>query len=406
MPKFKKCTDKDIFKLLDSSTDTEEDDDVSKKSIHSSSSSKTLNDKKGHLLQSDPLQKERVSLRLKLRRSTEQSVYKIDTSPEYEESKKIIKSTKNRLKKLQDENRVPRTSPRMIKVPTRFSDYSSPITSLRREQINYDEESSPASIKTDKRKETRKHDFDSDSVCASPYQSRRSNIISKNNKRNRIAPMEDINSDNATLPKIIRTKSSKRMSVHEESKADNMNKIPLNEKIISDSDTNAKHHAASFDSTPRRKSKIKKNSKSLLLRSDKCKPTTQKDKNTSKVDQLSFICEGTKDLSINKTPRKMKKSTKEVKNVDDLLDTPKSRASLKYSALTPSVKIRTKVLSKPVTPLQEARSRLHVSAVPKSLPCREEEFNNIYTFLEGKLIDNTGGLVYSNKNYLIDIYIS
>lgn len=67
------------------------------------------------------------------------------------------------------------------------------------------------------------------------------------------------------------------------------------------------------------------------------------------------------------------------------------RASLKHGALTPSVKRRTKVLAKPVTPLQEARMRLHVSTVPKSLPCREEQFNDIYTFLESKLMDNSGG---------------
>lgn len=35
--------------------------------------------------------------------------------------------------------------------------------------------------------------------------------------------------------------------------------------------------------------------------------------------------------------------------------------------------------------------RLHVSAVPESLPCREEEFQDIYNFVESKLIDGTGG---------------
>ena len=35
--------------------------------------------------------------------------------------------------------------------------------------------------------------------------------------------------------------------------------------------------------------------------------------------------------------------------------------------------------------------RLHVSAVPSSLPCREKEFTDIYNFVEGKLEDGTGG---------------
>lgn len=35
--------------------------------------------------------------------------------------------------------------------------------------------------------------------------------------------------------------------------------------------------------------------------------------------------------------------------------------------------------------------RLHVSAVPDSLPCREKEFQDIYNFVESKLLDQTGG---------------
>lgn len=35
--------------------------------------------------------------------------------------------------------------------------------------------------------------------------------------------------------------------------------------------------------------------------------------------------------------------------------------------------------------------RLHVSAVPESLPCREQEFQDIYNFVESKLLDRTGG---------------
>ena len=41
-----------------------------------------------------------------------------------------------------------------------------------------------------------------------------------------------------------------------------------------------------------------------------------------------------------------------------------------------------------------ARKRLHVAAVPKSLPCRENEFIEIYNFLEGNLCDEIGGCIY------------
>lgn len=44
--------------------------------------------------------------------------------------------------------------------------------------------------------------------------------------------------------------------------------------------------------------------------------------------------------------------------------------------------------------LQMARERLHVSVVPQSLPCREKEFDNIYSFLEGKIEDECGGCMY------------
>lgn len=44
--------------------------------------------------------------------------------------------------------------------------------------------------------------------------------------------------------------------------------------------------------------------------------------------------------------------------------------------------------------LAVARKRLHVSAVPKSLPCREKEYMEIYSFLEGNIVDKIGGCMY------------
>ena len=37
--------------------------------------------------------------------------------------------------------------------------------------------------------------------------------------------------------------------------------------------------------------------------------------------------------------------------------------------------------------------RLHVSAVPDALPCREEQFAQIYSFVEKSLRQHKGGLV-------------
>lgn len=47
----------------------------------------------------------------------------------------------------------------------------------------------------------------------------------------------------------------------------------------------------------------------------------------------------------------------------------------------------------PPFPLFITNYRLHVSAVPETLPCREQEFQNIYNFVESKLLDHTGGWV-------------
>uniref|UniRef100_A0A670I8D3 Origin recognition complex subunit 1 n=1 Tax=Podarcis muralis TaxID=64176 RepID=A0A670I8D3_PODMU len=61
---------------------------------------------------------------------------------------------------------------------------------------------------------------------------------------------------------------------------------------------------------------------------------------------------------------------------------------------TPRIRSRNQTTQKPGNVLEEARIRLHVSAVPESLPCREKEFQDIYNFIESKLIDGTGGCMY------------
>ncbi|XP_033503776.2 origin recognition complex subunit 1 isoform X2 [Epinephelus lanceolatus] len=61
---------------------------------------------------------------------------------------------------------------------------------------------------------------------------------------------------------------------------------------------------------------------------------------------------------------------------------------------TPSIPSRSLPARKPANVLEEARTRLHVSSVPESLPCREQEFQDIYSFVESKIIDGTGGCMY------------
>ncbi|KAB8339056.1 hypothetical protein FH972_021992 [Carpinus fangiana] len=108
---------------------------------------------------------------------------------------------------------------------------------------------------------------------------------------------------------------------------------------------------------------------------------------------------------------------------DDELDPTTPRKKRKYDALTPSKKGRdsprkfttpthkrivtkkpleftplgTRILSPSAhlaSPFQIARSQLHVSSVPLSLPCREEEFSTVYSYLESAITAGTGSCIY------------
>ena len=61
---------------------------------------------------------------------------------------------------------------------------------------------------------------------------------------------------------------------------------------------------------------------------------------------------------------------------------------------TPSIPSRLRECTGPRTPLEQARVKLHVSAVPETLPCRENEYADIRCFVESKVLDGTGGCMY------------
>ncbi|XP_066599778.1 origin recognition complex subunit 1 [Prorops nasuta] len=127
-------------------------------------------------------------------------------------------------------------------------------------------------------------------------------------------------------------------------------------------------------------------SKRLLLKYDE---SEVEDNSTYNVGQLS------KGNTIRKTRQRLK--TPKINDIEgsspSQLISEKNK-SIRSSILTPSQNKRIVSTGTPATPLQEAKLRLHVSAIPKSLPCREEEFNQIFTFLKGKLLDNNGGCIY------------
>lgn len=78
----------------------------------------------------------------------------------------------------------------------------------------------------------------------------------------------------------------------------------------------------------------------------------------------------------------------------DEIKTPKSASKLKMlrdGHLTPSLAEKEINSSRRKSDVQVMREKLHVSAAPDSLPCRETEYSNIYSFLEGKINDQSGG---------------
>ena len=89
---------------------------------------------------------------------------------------------------------------------------------------------------------------------------------------------------------------------------------------------------------------------------------------------------GRKSVSVPTTPTAASKGMMTPKR--NPLTTPSRRGMM-----TPGTKARTNSVVAPGTQLEAARARLHVSAVPDSLPCRDNEFTSIFNFVRGNLTE-------------------
>lgn len=124
---------------------------------------------------------------------------------------------------------------------------------------------------------------------------------------------------------------------------------------------------------------------------------------TTDEDAEDFVVADEEDDRALKTPKKRRK----LKDVS----TPTSQRTSKLTPkkfLTPTSKrvivkkpleftpLGTRILSPSVlsSPFQLARNQLHVSAVPTSLPCREDEFSEVYSVLERAITDGSGSCIY------------
>lgn len=72
------------------------------------------------------------------------------------------------------------------------------------------------------------------------------------------------------------------------------------------------------------------------------------------------------------------------------------RNTITGSSLTPSLqrRVNSKIDQSGLSVYEKARIQLHVSNTPECLPCREQQFTDIYTFIETNLINQTGGCMY------------
>ncbi|KAF1817312.1 P-loop containing nucleoside triphosphate hydrolase protein [Eremomyces bilateralis CBS 781.70] len=132
------------------------------------------------------------------------------------------------------------------------------------------------------------------------------------------------------------------------------------------------------------------------------KATRTRGKGKAEHDLDEFVVDHDGDDHDPRTPKRRKKNTD--------LSTPGSRKKelTPRKLFTPGSKrivikrpleftpLGTRVLSPHVlsSPFQLARNQLHVSSVPASLPCREEEFAEVYTHLEKAITEGTGSCIY------------
>ncbi|XP_015586652.1 origin recognition complex subunit 1 isoform X2 [Cephus cinctus] len=393
--------------------------------------------------------REDASLKIKLRRSTEQSHYKIDSDSDldYETcSRKTVVSTprnivKASLKKsttpaikiktnvegnvnVSDKNEIKKSlevhvdqtevrKSRRVRTPsTRYTDYKTDAdetptihtSKLRtRKSINYNEHNLFNNHIIVNTRGTPSKTYSQQNTAVTPRTTRRTrSLIPKNfinqettassplknttkvstpTKREVKKEESDSESSNSMIFDQISTKTPERATIATKNVAATHRTTRQNStEILRENETQAQHSLISNEVQP----DIKMTMSNTEAHKTPRKSTKLLDVTEASTPRRRNVASRTKEEPGFSTP---KRSTKTAAKSH----TP---SSIKHRNLTPSMHQRNAVLLKPTTALEEARARLHVSAVPKSLPCREEEFNNIYTFLERKLLDNSGGCMY------------
>ncbi|XP_054646016.1 origin recognition complex subunit 1 [Dunckerocampus dactyliophorus] len=120
--------------------------------------------------------------------------------------------------------------------------------------------------------------------------------------------------------------------------------------------------------------------------------SSDEDDEMSHSDEEILAKKGRHAAIVPRTPRSKKASARTPRKTPSKKAAPGTPRTPRHA--TPSMPSRTMPARQPANILETARTRLHVSAVPESLPCREQEFQDIYNFVESKIIDGTGGCMY------------
>ncbi|KAF9910509.1 Origin recognition complex, subunit 1 [Linnemannia zychae] len=128
-------------------------------------------------------------------------------------------------------------------------------------------------------------------------------------------------------------------------------------------------------------------------KSDEASSDSESDQNAeSEEESEEESDESSKPVSKKRQPKKQAKAAAPKKRP--------AKATTKAPSRSKSLIVKTPTTQRaisataPKTDFEHARNRLHVKAVPDSLPCREDEFMEIQEHLESAIEDGTGSCIY------------
>lgn len=216
------------------------------------------------------------------------------------------------------------------------------------------------------------------------------NVKTTPRKRMSLQPIKEDHEDEIKTKKILLNNGVTTTPSRKSSSRSSGYHTPLKEPIILLEKLDMKSETPTRKNTRRSISEEKEGKKSSnKLSAIKEMPSLPSTPKSSKIPARRRSC--LKTPGDKGTPRRSVnfKSVVEERLYDKNEGTPSSRSF--KNETTPKRKL---IIEDPGTPLEIARRRLHVSTVPQSLPCRDNEFQEIFEFLANRIEDETSGCMY------------